>query len=278
MTHAWLVAYASVIGAGHIIQGLPCQDASAYRPLNAECAIAVVCDGAGSCAHADLGAAQTVAFALTHFEALMQQQRFFARLPTPKDWQRLAKQTLLRVRTDLKAYSEQHGIAFNSLSCTLMVVLVCPKGLLVTHIGDGRAGYCTAAGEWHPMLMPFKGEEANQTVFITATQLDAKGINTYIESRVIAEPVKAFCLLSDGCERACYQCNTLDAETQRFYDANLPYPPFFNPNIEGLLALQKQHKTQAEINALWADFLTAGTPPLKTEMDDKTLLLAVRHA
>lgn len=277
MNPAWLAAFASVLGNGHKTQGLPCQDACAYQSTSENSAVAVVCDGAGSCENAAQGAKKTVEFALSHFVALMRKHNFFTRLPSQKNWQRLAQRILLRVREDLKKYGEQQEIDFNSLSCTLIVVLACPNGLLVTHIGDGRAGYCNAHGEWLAMLTPFKGEETNQTVFMTSAQLATENNAAYMESRVINEAVNAFCVLSDGCERASYQCNLFDEKTHCFYDPNLPYPQFFNPNLKILQELHQQHKTQTEINTLWADFLATGTASLITETDDKTLILAVRH-
>ncbi|MBK7438376.1 MAG: protein phosphatase 2C domain-containing protein [Saprospiraceae bacterium] len=42
------------------------------------------------------------------------------------------------------------------------------SGLICSHIGDGRAGYQDNENTWHSVLEPFKGEEANQTIFITS--------------------------------------------------------------------------------------------------------------
>ncbi len=86
----------------------------------------------------------------------------------------------------------------------------------------------------------------------------------------------AFCLLSDGCEKASFEVNLFDADTNKYYDPNRPYLPFFEPNIYALQNLYEQQKSQTEINQLWADFLEAGNNKLRIEPDDKTMILAVR--
>ena len=69
---------------------------------------------------------------------------------------------------------------------------------------------------------------------------------------------------------------TIRNEIEKYEDLNEPFDRFFNPNMQGLLQLHKENKSQEEINELWADFLKVGHPQFKTEMDDKTLIMAVR--
>ena len=51
----WVVAYASVIGNGHLLMNLPCQDSNVHKQLNNTWGVAVVADGAGSAAKSDIG-------------------------------------------------------------------------------------------------------------------------------------------------------------------------------------------------------------------------------
>ena len=270
----WIFAFASVRGNGHVAEDIPCQDACRVKRYD-DFTISVVCDGAGSCENSDKGSNQVADSCLIHFGKLIGESDWANDLPSEEVWQEAAKQTLHHIRGDLEKFALNQEVSFKSLSCTVIVVVCLPGGLLVTHIGDGRAGYYTASGEWRSLITPFRGEEVNQTVFITSEIWNDSVIGHYLESRVIPEVVSAFCLLSDGCEKVSFEVNLYDENVERFYDPNRPYPPFFNALQKSLLTLHEQ-QTQQEINALWADFLTNGHERLRTETDDKTMILAVR--
>ena len=156
------------------------------------------------------------------------------------------------------------------------MVITLNDGLLVTHIGDGRAGYLNAADEWHALITPFHGSEANETVFITSDIWSDDIIDTYLSADVVAGEVKAFCLLSDGCEKAAFECNLYDAENEVYYDPNRPFPLFFKSNIDIIPKLFENGLSQDEVNTNWQAFLAGGNETLKTESDDKTLILAVK--
>ena len=271
----WVFAFASVQGNGHIAENIPCQDAHRVEHYE-NFTIAIVCDGAGSCENSHKGAKQVTDSCLIHFGKRISESDWADSLPTEPIWQETAKQTLRLVRDDLEKFAQCEELPFKSLSCTVIVVVNLPGGLLVTHVGDGRAGCCTINGDWLPALTPFRGEEANQTVFITSEIWEDSIIGHYLESQVISGPLSAFCLLSDGCEKVAFEVNLYDKTTERFYDPNRPYPPFFNPLQKILLTLHEQQKTQEEINTLWAGFLTNGLEQLRLETDDKTMILAVR--
>ena len=273
---SWAFAYASVAGQGHLREGLPCQDACALD-YDGRFGVAVVCDGAGSCEHGHTGARQACEFARLRFSDLVKGQGWQEgqALPDPGRWKECAEETLFAVKTDLFHFAAEENLDWKSLSCTIIVVLFFPTGLLVTHIGDGRAGYLHD-GCWSGLITPYRGEVANETVFLTSAIWDRESPGQYIRCRVIAHPVDAFCLLSDGCERASFEINYFDPDKQKYYDPNRPFPNFFNPNVQALKQFSSAQKSQQEINALWADFLTAGNPKLRLETDDKTMILALR--
>lgn len=273
----WIFAFASVIGNSHISENIPCQDFCKVENRD-NFSIAVVCDGAGTCINSQIGSKQVTDFCIYHFEKLIKKQKWDNQneLPTQEIWHNEAKSTLYLIKEDLDRFSMSNDLDFKSLSCTVIVTIALSHGLLVTHIGDGRAGYCNMNNEWLPTIIPLHGELANQTVFITSDIWNNEIIDTYIESNVIKDDVKAFCLLSDGCEKASFECNLFDQETETYFDPNKPYPLFFNPNIKILPELHKQNKTQEEINTLWETFLRKGNEKLKIEPDDKTLILGVR--
>lgn len=276
--HNWYFAYASVVGNSHVLENIPCQDFCKVEIFDTYC-IAVVCDGAGSCTNSHLGAQQVTAFCIYHFSTLMKNKKWdtINGKPTQEDWHKEAKRTLYLIKEDLEKYSMNHDLELKSLSCTVIVTIALQDGLLVTHIGDGRAGYCNMNNEWLPTITPLHGELANQTAFITSDIWDDELIDNYIESNVINNDFKAFCLLSDGCEKATFECNLFNPETETYFDPNKPYSLFFDPNVKILPTLYKQAKTQEEINSLWETFLTNGNDKLKNEPDDKTLILCVKN-
>jgi len=271
----WVVASASVIGNGHITEDIPCQDASLVRHEEGY-GIAIVCDGAGSCEFSHKGAKQVCYSAYEHFKQLAEEQAWATQqnLPQLTNWKELALETVFKVKTELVDYSDKENIDFKSLSCTFMCTLFFPFGLLMVQIGDGRGGYLSN-GEWKSLFKPFQGEFANETVFITSKIWDEPLVDKYISYNVIDSPIEAFCLLSDGCEKASFQINLFDEENEKYFDPNLPYPKFFNPNVDALKKLHNSGKTQIEINELWAEFLINGNPKFKTETDDKTMILGV---
>jgi hypothetical protein len=269
----WITVWASAIGNSHIKENLPCQDACMVKNLQGGWGIAALADGAGSCEYSDKGAQQTVQLAIQYFANEVHKKQWAKEnyLPSEQEWEDTAIYSLKMIKSDLQTYALQNNLDFDGLSCTVIVLVYSPLGLLLTHIGDGRAGYLNEKEEWLSLMTPFKGEEANQTIFITSD------FEEFIENKIISSHVNAFCLLSDGCEKSAFECNLYDRDTHKYYDPNLPYPKFFNPNILALRELYKQKQTQDAMNALWQSFLEGGNPQLKNEPDDKTLILGVRR-
>jgi hypothetical protein len=273
----WIFAFASVIGNGHILEKIPCQDQCDVQTFD-NYSIAVVSDGAGSCQHSDKGSKFIVNNSINHFYNVIKEHKWDQdnELPSKEDWHNTAKKTLCKIKEDLFNYSINEDVEFKSLSCTVIIVIAFKHGLLVTHIGDGRAGYCNSNFDWQSIITPYHGEFANQTVFITSDIWYEEIIDNYIESTVIDGDVNAFCLLSDGCEKASFECNLYDSEKRMYFDPNRPFPLFFDPNLKVLQQLFEQEKSQEEINKLWEKFLTVGTEKLRVETDDKSLVLAVK--
>lgn len=278
----WFVVSASVIGKSHIAQSLPCQDESSYTPLLNDWGIAVVCDGAGSAKNSALGAKYTVKVVSKLFGDLVERKGWMKQteLPSESDWSHLAKEELKMALSGLNKHGSESGWELASLACTVIIIIYSPNGLLVTHIGDGRAGYCDEKGDWHSAITPHKGEEANQTIFLTsyAWVKDEKLVMSGVkvpESRVIKQKITAFTLMSDGCEQHSFECSIFDSVSQQWSDPNLPYPKFFNPLASQIKSLATQKDSDIEVNNNWKKFLESGNEGLKNEPDDKTLILGV---
>lgn len=276
----WIIAQASVIGSLHIANSLPCQDAHLCKAIGqSEWLLCVVSDGAGSCEFSHVGSGKVVELVYWHFSELVKANKWIdnSSIPESEVWHRLAKNTFRKVFADLQEFAKTENYTLESLSATVILVIATPLGLLVSHIGDGRAGYQNLQGEWKSMMTPFKGEYANETIFITSPIWEDDKIDTYIESQVIAEPINAFVLMSDGCENACYETTIFIEENKQYENINKPFAGFFNPITQTLKRLVAQGKTAEEVNLLWEDYLTDGTEEFAKEQDDKTLILVVKN-
>jgi hypothetical protein len=276
----WIIAQASVIGSLHKANSLPCQDAHLCKAIGqSEWLLCVVSDGAGSCEFSHVGSGKVVELVYWHFSELVKANKWIdnSSIPESEVWHRLAKNTFRKVFADLQEFAKTENYTLESLSATVILVIATPLGLLVSHIGDGRAGYQNLQGEWKSMMTPFKGEYANETIFITSPIWEDDKIDTYIESQVIAEPINAFVLMSDGCENACYETTIFIEENKQYENINKPFAGFFNPITQTLKGLVAQGKTAEEVNLLWEDYLTDGTEEFAKEQDDKTLILVVKN-
>ena len=279
----WIVVGASVQGNGHISMGLPCQDSCGYKYLQDGWGIAVTSDGAGSAKNSQVGSAIAVQRAIFHFEDLIRKEEWITKnaLPTELQWMKLSYKCLKLIHDEIEAFSKQKNVEFKSLSSTIIVVIHTPLGLLVCHIGDGRAGYMDLEGQWHSMITPHKGEEANQTIFIPSEFwnipfYEMSGADVP-EARIITGKVSAFTLMSDGCESTSWQCNHFNEATGKFYDPNIPHMPFFESVVETLKSFRKDGISNEERKNKWAAFIKEGNKSFIKESDDKTMIVGALY-
>lgn len=277
----WVLVGASVKGNGHIQNNMPCQDNHKFESLSNGWGIAVVSDGAGSAAHSDLGSKVVVERGVFHFKNLIEKEGWMKSntLPTDIEWLQKSYYTLKNIRNEVELVAHKNKVELKTLSATCLVVIYSPVGLLAVHVGDGRMGYKSGSGEWRAMMTPHKGEEANQTIFLVS---DFWSIPNYVmsgvlvpESIVVREPVKAFALMSDGCENTSWKCTTLNTDTGKYYDQNKPFEGFFNPLEETLLSFYEEEVPEEERMAKWHRFIESGTSGFVKEQDDKTMIYGV---
>lgn len=273
----WLVVGASIAGRAHTesVPPVPCQDSYYYKELGDGWGIAVTCDGAGSVNASQRGAEFVAEKAGIYFEQIIKENDWknSKSLPNEGLWHKAAKIAFAKIRHDLERFAEAWNLEARELACTVIVVVFSPLGIMASHIGDGRAGFCNGDNEWKAVIEPWKGEEANQTAFITT--VDWNTPDKYIESRVFAEKPIAFTLMSDGCEQHAFECLIYNTETQKYISVNKPYPKFFNPLVELLKDFYDQKLPKEEINNKWRQFIKSGNEGLKNEPDDKTMILGI---
>ena len=271
---------ASVIGKGHISSNMPCQDSCTYINLGHGWGIAVTSDGAGSAKNSETGSKIVSTRAVEHFSKELEHIGWIENnhIPSESEWSNLSYNLIKQVMNDVKNFANMKAVELQALNATIITVIHTPFGLLVCHVGDGRAGYKNRTGEWKPIIVPHKGDEANQTVFITSDiwgerPMKISGVDIP-ECRVIKDQVEAFTLMSDGCESTSWQYNQLNEATGMYYDPNLPYPKFFNPLLSELKDMHEHDTDVEERLDKWTDFLKEGDN-FKKETDDKTMIIGL---
>lgn len=272
------VVGASVIGLSHIQMNMPCQDYCGYEVLENGWGIAITSDGAGSAEHSEVGSKIVVERGIFHFKQRITSKKWMDddTLPTDAEWTQVAYYAFKSVYEDLKTVAEKNGKTISSLAATAIVLIHTPKGILVSHIGDGRAGYADINGCWKSLIVPHKGEEANQTIFMTS---DFWNIPNYVmsgvivpESRVIRDVPSAFALMSDGCENNCWRCNCFDNKKQMYGDPNEPYDKFFTSICSSIDSMRNTNEHLDNRKTKWANYLLS-TGKFAKEPDDKTMIV-----
>ncbi len=275
----WLVLADSVIGKDHIIKEppLPCQDNHYVEQIDDHWGISVVSDGLGSKPLSHIGSEFVSKKVTEYLRTYIVDNKWNKTniLPTRAEWNKVSYNVLYRTYLDLKEYALLNGFNIHDLACTVIVVVYSPIGLLVTHIGDGRAGYCTMNNEWKSAIRPINGETQSHVMPISASFWNnLESVGKYIESKVINEPIKAFTLMSDGCENFCYLTSQWDKEQGKVVEINLPYKPFFEPVIDYFIEQSKVLSKEA-LDKTWKSFLTDGEEKIANESDDKTLIIGI---
>lgn len=238
---------ASVQGTSHVRAGTPCQDAHGYRVLE-ECVIAAVADGLGSAARSDEGAKLAVDTALDVLDNALG-----VALPDDVEgWIHILRSAFTEARRNLEQTAESNDLPLRDYGTTLITVVVTEDWLTVGQIGDGAAVALFADDTLETISKPQRGEYANETIPLTAS--DALTLAHFSARQA---EVKALALLTDGLQNL-----SIDSET------SVPYAPFFTPFFEGI----GQQIDADETSDRLTDFLNSERVCAKTD-DDKTLVV-----
>ncbi len=247
----WIVAAASVQGTAHVLNDLPCQDASRIEALPDGWLLAVVSDGAGSAIRADAGASTACGGVAEYV-----QRAFDPSAAGADDLERLLTEAVGVAADRIRAQASQEGLAPRDFACTLLVLLVGPERSAIAHIGDGaivaRRGDVTGVVSW-----PVQGQFANETDFLTD---DLALVRMNLQPGLPALDMVA--LFSDGLQHL-----LLD------YAAKGPHLPFFERHFA---AIAERPRMPAELaSARLATYLASDSLRARAD-DDLTLVLAVR--
>lgn len=213
MSGTWVWAGATAIGTSHLATGAPCQDAidcTVWR-CNGEppVLIAALADGAGSAAHAQVGARRaTQVFADVAHQAFEDGAGW-------GEHEDVLYHAVAEARLALDLTAGHAGCAINDLASTLLVAILSPNGGVIGQIGDGAIVVDDGANGWRPVHWPDHGEYANTTSFLTqADALEALRVS------VLERPVARLAMFSDGLERLLLDFRTRTAHGP-FFDSIL---------------------------------------------------------
>lgn len=269
----WEIVGASATGNNHLNNNIPCQDAYHYSMISKNTGIAVLADGAGSYEYSHLGSDFVVKQAVKEFTDLVYEEGWHLKqhLPDEETWSRKAYEKMIAIQKALFLYTEALKLPFDELSATLIVLIFSDEGLLVTHIGDGRAGYCNGEKEWKPAIEPYEGDEVGSTAFITQPIAHYPHL---VRSNLIKDNITAFTLMSDGCEKLCWRTREELKEEKRIVKINKPFVPFFNATVKILREIFLNGNA-GKIQEEWEQYLINGHEAFAEEGDDKTLIIGI---
>jgi hypothetical protein len=254
----WRIAAASEIGTSHASLGTPCQDGTALGIVDGgegPVLIAVVCDGAGSAAHSDVGA-QIAS------ETLVKCARDYilaggALEPIDRD---MMVNWLAQTTERLIEVAQQEGNEPRDYACTLLVAIAGEDRTIFAQVGDGAIVISRGQEDgWLWVFWPYHGEYANQTVFILS-----EGATNALEFVNRPDRIDEVAIFSDGIERMVLHAQTKGVNDAFFNAMFVPIRASSMPGIDSGLSEQlKSYLGSAAVNARTSD--------------DKTLILATRR-
>ena len=269
----------SMQGTGHIAENIPCQDYHQVEILDAKrnIGIAVVSDGAGSAKNSAIGSKTVCENAIKYLKIAIAKFHWLEKdkLPDASQWDKVVREAIHLMQIALFETAKSNECELKTLAAACIILFFTPEKSYFAHVGDGRAGIRTSAG-WEVILTPHKGEEANQTVFVTneilkPADLMISGVHVP-ETLVINKPISAFVLMSDGCEDGLWVKNKREELPDgefKYTALNRPFEPALNKLIEILNNKEYADRHQD----VMSQFVERYNRNLQQETDDKTLCI-----
>lgn len=260
---SWKMIACSETGTSHQKSGLPCQDYAEFIRVNdsgekddkGDIIIGAVSDGAGSCKYSDIGsqlAVETALEDLAGWPKRLKKDHPDLSSEILKEYANKAfKQTLRKVQKAFSVEAENRKCFPKDLSCTLLVVVATPNWLAAMQIGDGFIVIQQPESEYKLLFHPSKGEYANETTFVTASNaLEMMQVEISFGAQ------EFICASTDGLERLAI--NIKDWQ---------PHAPFFEMFKKAL-----EIRSEEEEKKSTQEWLNLESVNNRTD-DDKTLLL-----
>lgn len=247
----WRIVGRSQIGEDHVARALPCQDRMGWMRLPGDACVVAVADGAGCAARSDIGAALGVRLAIHATQRRWKNAQ-------PKTTRALldATHAVLSI-TDarFRAVACHMGTTTEDLWTTLSVVIVGPGYVSTAQVGDCVGVVRDLGGSVRILAPAYKGEFANQVVFLGCK-------DTLPKSHVVAlrREVQSLALLTDGLETVAMSSN------------DSPHVPFFDEAFDRV----SMTESLDDASEMIGNFLASPEIACRTN-DDRTLVMAWRH-
>lgn len=253
----WRVAMAKAEGTSHLATNTPCQDNTAFEVLdtpNGRVLVAVVCDGAGSASHAEVGSWLSTRTMIELVEMYFEAGGSLAAIDRS-----LAADWIERIAMAIEADAKAQERAARDYACTLLAAIVGENGAAFLQVGDGAMVVSRGEEEdWSYVFWPQHGEFANTTNFVVSDRVDE-----LLEFAFMPERLEEIALFSDGLENL-----LLHQATKSVHE------PFFRRMIQPVRKLAEPGFGVALSSDLEA-FLRSPRVCDRTD-DDKSLILASR--
>ena len=256
----WRIAKATTPGSSHLREGLPNQDAVAYRIVksgNGEVVIAAVADGAGSASRSDEGSRIAVDVVTTIADGIDQQP---AAASCEHLAESLARDAIEQAKTEVENHGRQQGILSRELASTLIVAFACDSLLTAAQVGDGAViAFNIDSGAAKTLCEAHSGEYANETTFITSCP---KPHEIAYVGHASGCDYDALALITDGLQNLALKMPEREA-----------FMGFWNPMLDDLA-----HTDQPEaIPERLQDFISGERVQSRTT-DDVTITIAARSS
>lgn len=265
----WKAIACSAKGTSHDKTGSPCQDYADFIRVNdsgeadnnGDIAIGAVCDGAGSCKHSDIGSQLAVKKTLQYLQGwlkwLKEEKKDLSEPISEDSAHNIFGKNLAKVQEAFRVKAQEMACYSKDFSCTLLVVVATPKWLAAMQIGDGfivirQPDLKDKLSEYKLLFQPIKGEYANQTTFITASNA-----LQVMQVKVLPGPQQFIFASTDGLERLAI---VIGKESK-------PHPPFFDDFRDAI-----KTRSEAEEKISTGEWLNSAKVNKRTD-DDKTILL-----
>jgi hypothetical protein len=194
---SWRVVGVSAPGTSHTRLGIPCQDSNLCEILDSGLLIAVVADGAGSAARAELGS-QLAVKTVTN-EARRSETRS-ASLTEEESFKSLLKEWVMAARRALEEEAGKLDVALRELGTTLIILVASPRIIAAAQVGDGATVFRNAQGETRILTIPKLEEYINESTFLTSP-----GVEESIQFEAWQGDVTQVAVLSDGLQMVALQ-------------------------------------------------------------------------
>ncbi len=257
----WKAIACSAKGTSHEKLGSPCQDYAQFIRVNdfgeivnnGDIIIGAVCDGAGSCKYSDIGSKLAVKTALQILQGWLKKDGKDLSPAISEDYaHQVFAQVVEEVKKQFESQAQERHCSPKDLSCTLLVVVATPKWLAAMQIGDGFIVIQQPDSEYQLLFQPIKGEYANETTFVTASN----ALET-MRVRVVTGEQQFIFASTDGLERIALEIR----------EESKPHPPVFDMFREALKIRSENEERISTQEWLQSEPVNQNTD------DDKTILL-----